>query len=86
MNREKREVERPYRAIAAEFRQARECVIHKIGREIRNAEANCELVLRSRPRLMGSRDILHDHFPDVAALAVQHCLGAINRHANDSLR
>jgi hypothetical protein len=35
---------------------------------------------------MRLRDILHDHFPDVVALAVQHCLGAINRHADDSLR
>ena len=34
---------------------------------------------------MRSGDVLHDHFPDVVALAVQHCLGAIDRHADHSL-
>jgi hypothetical protein len=35
--------------------------------------------------LTRSRDILHDHFPDVVSLAVQHCFGAINRHADHRL-
>jgi hypothetical protein len=34
---------------------------------------------------MRLRDVLHDHFPDIMAPAVQHCLGAINRHADQSL-
>jgi hypothetical protein len=34
----------------------------------------------------GSRDILHDHLPDVVSLALQHRLGAVYRHADDSLR
>jgi hypothetical protein len=42
----------------------------------------CDLGLIQR----GSRDVLHDHFPDVVSLAVQHRLGAVNGHAHDSLR
>jgi hypothetical protein len=37
-------------------------------------------------RLMQSRDVLHDHFPNIVPPAVQHRLGAVHRHANDSLR
>ena len=40
MNREKREIDRPDRAIAAEFRQARERVIDEIDREKSDAEAD----------------------------------------------
>jgi hypothetical protein len=38
------------------------------------------------PVQRGSWDVLHDHFPDVVPLAAQHCLGAVNRHADHSLR
>ena len=36
-------------------------------------------------RLMQSRDVLHDHFPYVVPPAVQHCFGAIDRHADHRL-
>src|SRR5260221_5214823 len=52
----------------------------------RLAAARISVLTLLRIRISMSGDVLHDHFPHVVAFAVQHGLGAVDRHPDNGFR